>query len=267
MIKNSIPLKNYALTFWQIFLTDLNLFKQDFLSKLINICVWMGLIVAVTAYVFPAMGMIPMFGEFIAFSQIAGEGFWKIWPNSFSLIADIEGSKTINNLLRLPIPSWLVFIEKALFHTFKSLTFTIFTLPLAKIIIWHKMSFTYFSIAKFLLIIIIANIFYGFLYLFLASFTKNKNSVEMIGIRVLFPLWFMGSTSFPWKVLQNSVSKNAAYINLLNPLTYCMEGIHSAALNSNDYLNYWICVGMIIIFTLIAGIIGIKRFQKRLDVV
>ncbi|MDZ4151492.1 hypothetical protein, partial [Methylicorpusculum sp.] len=66
----------WGTTFWYLFLTDLAIFKQYVLEKILDICIWFTCMVIATTYVYPAFGMSDQFGEFFAFSIIAGESIW-----------------------------------------------------------------------------------------------------------------------------------------------------------------------------------------------
>ncbi len=257
----------WSKTLWYLFITDLAVFKEYLVEKIIDICVWFSCMVIATTYVYPAFGMSTQFGEFFAFSIIAGESIWRIWAASSDFIADLEGEKIINSYFVLPLPSWLVVAKTSLLHAFKSLIFGPLTLILSKLLLGHKMSFVHLSVAHYILIFLLISIFSGFFFIFLTSFARSVASVDKIGIRILFPLWFFGAAEFPWKMIYETLSPWVAYACLLNPITYVMEGIHAAALGANSFLNFWLCCSMLTILTFVCGTIGIIRLKKRLDFV
>ena len=257
----------WGTTLWYLFLTDLAVFKEYLVEKIIDICVWFSCMVIATTYVYPAFGMSTQFGEFFAFSIIAGESIWRIWAASSDFIADLEGEKIINSYFVLPLPSWLVVAKASLLHAFKSLIFGPLTLILSKLLLGHKMSFAHLSVAHYILIFLLISIFSGFFFIFLTSFARSVASVDKIGIRILFPLWFFGAAEFPWKMIYEALSPLVAYACLLNPITYVMEGIHVAALGPSGFLNFWLCCGMLAALTTVCGTAGIMRLKKRLDFV
>ena len=257
---------SYLNVLWQLLKSDFTVFRQFFIGKLINRLIWYGFILAIFTYIFPMLGMIKGFGPFMAFSLLAGEGFWRMWSFSFEMVADLEGNRVIDYYLTLPLPSWLIFLKITLFQTFQAIIFLIFLLPITKLIIWN-ITLASFSIPNFAIIFIITNLFYGLFFIFLTSFCKNMQEVENIGFRVLFPMWFCGASNFPWDIIQKSLSPYLSYIFLVNPLLYVMEGVHAAALGQGDYLNFWVCTGVLTLLTVIFGILGIVQFKKRLDFV
>jgi ABC-2 type transport system permease protein len=258
---------HYSKTFWHLFIADLVIFKQYLLEKIVDICAWFSCLVIARTYVYPAFGMSDQFGEFLAFSLIAGESIWRIWAASSSFVADLEGDKIINSYFILPLPSWLIIAKEALLHAFKSISFGILTLSLCTILLWNKITFVHFSIPHYVLIFFILSIFSGFFFIFLVSFTKTQASVDKIGIRILFPLWFFGAAEFPWRMIYDTLSPWVAYACLANPITYVMEGIHAAALGQAGYIPFGISCITLCSASILCGIIGIMRLKKRLDFV
>jgi len=258
-------LLQYTNVCWQLFRSDLVVFRQFIVEDLINLFTWFSSFLIVFAYVYPELGMFKEFGEFMVFSLIAAESYWRIWPSCFELINDLNGDKVINYYFTLPAPFWLVFVKTILFHIFKSIIFCCFTLSLGIVILWNKINWSNFSTIKFILIFLTISLFTGCFFIFLSSFAKNIKNVRKIGIRIILPLWFFGSGEFPWKTIYSNLSPKLAYILLANPLTYAMEGIHSATLGNTQFLPFWLCLTTLLLFSGFFGIIGILKLKKRLD--
>lgn len=264
-MKNNIV--RHGILFWNLCKTDMLILRHEAVEKIINIIVWIGGLIIATAYALPAFGLSQDYGAFIAYSAILGEGYWRIWTAASNLISDLEGNKEINYYVTLPAPSWLFFLKEAVMHAVKSTFFCIVTFALCKLILGTKMGFAHFSLPKFCLIFIVSSFFIGAFYLLLASFTKSVASSDSIGVRILFPLWFLGAAEFPWSIMKQTLSPAIAYAALANPVLYGMEGIHAAALGQNGYLNFWLCVAVVLICSIVTGYVAIRRFMKRLDLV
>ncbi|MDZ4129858.1 MAG: hypothetical protein U1E02_37665, partial [Hydrogenophaga sp.] len=131
----------------------------------------------------------------------------------------------------------------------------------------NRMTLAHLNVLHYVLMFFLLSMFSGFFFLFLTSFTHTMDDVDKIGIRILFPLWFFVAAEFPWKMIYNTLSPFIAYACLANPITYVMEGIHSAALGPEGYLSFWFCCGMLLVLTVACGTIGIMRLKKRLDFV
>ncbi len=251
--------------FWQLFKTDLLVFWPQLSEDIINIVVWLTSFLTVWAYALPALGMLKTFGTFAAFSLIASESYWRIWPTCFELINDLDGDKAIDYHLTLPLPSELIFVELILLYAFKSIIFSFVTFPLSVLILWNQINWQIFSWPKFILIFFTISLFTGSFFIFLSSITKNRRSLRKIGIRIILPLWFFGGGQFPWKIFYTSISKKFAYILLLNPWLYAMEGIHAAALGQEGFLPFWLCFIVLLAASILFGTIGIMRLKKYLD--
>ena len=135
-----------------------------------------------------------------------------------------------------------------------------------KLFLWNTMSFTSFSPPKFFLIFVLTTLFTGTFSLFVVSTIQNIHHLGKVGIRYLFPMWFFSGANYSWHTVFK-LSPIFAYITLANPLLYAMEGIHAAVLGQAGYLNYWLCVLMLIMFTIVFGFLGIWKLKKRLDFV
>jgi ABC-type polysaccharide/polyol phosphate export permease len=128
----------------------------------------------------------------------------------------------------------------------------------------HHFSFSFVAVLKFLLLHALANIFYGFFCLYTAGLSPNPSYITTIRSRFIFPLWNLGCANFSWNMLYN-VWPVGAYINLLNPMTYILEGLRSTLLPEFNSLNYWICVSSTLFFIFLFGYLSLKRLKKRLD--
>lgn len=206
------------------------------------------------------------FSVFIAIGAIVSCSFWDVWANTTTFVSDIEGEKTINYFLTLPMPNVLVLIKQVISYALKAGIPTLIILPLGKLFLWNRMNLSNFSMLKFALFYVLINIFTGAFSLFITSCIKDLHHMAKVNMRFLFPLWFFGGTNYSWQML-NKLSPTISYCSLLNPLIYAMEGIRAAVLGQTGYLPYWICVLALTSFTVMFGWLGIARLKKRLDFV
>ena len=250
--------------FLQLIKIDLIIFKKNYWNKIISTIIWVTCVLLVTNYVFPRMGMTGGYGAFVAITTISSSSFWNVWSKNADFAADLEGNKTIFYYLTLPFPSWLFFIKEAVSFAIQSMAISILILPLSKLILWNSLDLSNFSIIRFIAILILINLFYGFFAIFTSSFAKNIKNIDTIWTRILFPLWFFGGTQFSWYTMYKFFPKFAIF-TLLNPLIYNNEGLHAATLNPKDYISIWYCLLMLTIFSIIFGYMGIKRTKKRLN--
>ena len=83
-------------------------------------------------------------------------------------------------------------------------------------------------------------------------------------MRFVYPLWFLGGFQYSWQVLYD-FSPLFAYVSLLNPVLYVMEGTRAAILGQEGSLNFWLCILMLIFFTLLCGWHALKQLKRQLD--
>ena len=84
--------------------------------------------------------------------------------------------------------------------------------------------------------------------------------------RYIFPMWFMGGFQFSWTALHH-VLPIVAYINLLNPMIYITEAMRVALLGQADYINFWLCLVAMVIFSCVCFAAGMRNLKQRLDFV
>jgi len=258
--------QSYLKVFWELLKTDLSIYKQPIKDAVVDASIWFTCLIVIFAYVYPSIGMTQQFGVFMAVGAIVSCCFWDIWSTTTTFVSDIEGNKTIDYFLTLPIPNFLVLIKQIISYALKAGIPSLIILPLGKLFLWNQMSLAHFSLLRFILIYLLINIFIGAFSLFVTSKIQNLHHMGKVGIRYLFPLWFFGGSNFSWNMIHN-LSPIFSYSCLLNPLLYAMEGIRAAVLGQEGYISYWICSVMLTGFIILFSFLGIKNLKTRLDFV
>lgn len=242
---------------------DMSVFWPTFLNRLINGALWAGITIVVFQYI--GFGDAVNLGLFMACANAVSWGFFEVMENVARFIADLQGEKSISYALTLPLPQWMVFVRLALSNALQAMAIAIFILPMAKVLLWNNFDISQACWSKFLLIFVLAHMFYGFFSLWLASMVKSLDSIGDIWMRVVFPLWFLGGYQFTWTTFSQK-SPMLAYASLFfNPLVYCFEGVRAAILGQEGYLPFWSCCLALLVFTTLVGSIGTYRLLKRLD--
>jgi len=256
----------YAKLFGLLVKTDLVILRQFIIGQLINIVIWSSSVVIIATYIFPKLGMTEKFGAFMVVTSIVAHSFWGIWDSSYKLVEDIEGRQNIGYKLTLPLPSWLIMVQYAVQHAINKLIPSIIVLPLFKLILRSRMDLSQFSLFKFILIFVTGGIFTGFFFVFVSSFVPTSHKVDNVGVRLLFPMYFFGATNYAWSILY-CINSTLAYLTLLNPLVFVMEGIHAAVLGGTHYIPFYICLLVLWSAIIVFGFIGVVKYKKRLDFV
>lgn len=252
-------------TFWQLLVSNFYIFKPRVKDQTINALAWASINVVVFGMIMSTRGVDAAYGPFILFSTATIQGFFVPVHNIIILVSDIQNpNSNLHYELTLPTPQWTIFFKYALASAYQGFITTLLIIPLGTLLLWNTLSFQYFSPIKFYCLEILVCLFSGFFALFLASKIQNLFLIANMWQRIIFPMWFLAGFQFSWHDLY-AMSPALAYLNLLNPLTYALEGGRAAALNPALSLSYWYCVLTLSAFTILFGYIGIAKLKTRLD--
>ncbi|MBI2352616.1 hypothetical protein HYV11_00010 [Candidatus Dependentiae bacterium] len=257
---------SYLKTLQYLLLRSIKISSKGLFDKIINSLIWSIFTILIYTYIMPNMGMDQTIGTFMAATLPLSCAFFASFNTSYILLIDMtnDGSALTYELL-LPIPQWIIFAKYAIENSYQAIVVSFFILPISKLLLWDHLSLEHFSIIKFHFMLIIASISFGFFSIFVASITKDMFSgYDNISNRIIFPMWLLGGYQFSWKTLYQ-ISPTLAYLNLLNPLTYALEGGRSTIIDPQLCLPYWYCIFALIIFAIISGYFGIQKLKKRLD--
>ncbi len=253
-------------TFWALFYKEVVVFKSDNLRVVINSLFWFAAVLVPPMFFLTHLGLPKDYCLIMLPAGIASWGMFDVIANATGLMSDILGDRVIEHQLILPLPQWAVFVKIAFANGYKSFAGSIFMVPIGMGLVYSGTGYTFpaFSLAKTLLLLVLANIFYGFLSLFGTSFMEKITDVRNIWMRVLFPLWYVGGFLNGWFVMEKAAPR-FAQLMLFNPIMYIADGMRAAMLGQEGYLNYWTCVCVVIISTILVGTVAVLRFKKRLD--
>jgi len=260
-------IKSFYRLFMNLLRKDLFVyFKEIYLGDLLDNMIWAGTFMFIMAYVLPQVGLSATYGAFFAVSTIVSVAFWDTWNTTTQFIGDLDGARTIEYYITLPIPAWLYFVKQICYFAIRAGALSLAIVPVAKIILWNQFSFDHISIMQTLFIYIGTLFFCAVMSLVMASMVKDINNLGHVGIRTLFPMFSLGGTQYSWLTMY-ALSPWFAYVSLANPLLYATEGMHAAMLGQEGYLSFWLCVIMVVAFSFVIGWWSIVRMKRRLDCV
>src|SRR3989337_863454 len=139
----------------QLILKDLILFRRELKDKLIDLILMLSLNVLVFGYFMP--GVASNFGTFILVGAITSFGFFEVVGKVGMLISDIDGDRTINHKLILPIKTSWVFCAQAITWALESAIINILLFPFGKLLLFSKFDLSNISLLILLLMILAAN--------------------------------------------------------------------------------------------------------------
>ncbi len=261
-----MDIKKTARIFYWLMCRDLTIFFRDYKDYLLNVFIFTIIEVGVFAYLLPYFGLDAQFGTFVVGGIVVSVSLFEAMHSATLFVDDLDNDRQITYDLTLPVSSSVIFIQRAFLYTCRMLLMGVFVIPLSKIIYWSKIDLSQFSLFKFMLIFLVFNLMYGFFGLWMISFIAEMDKVRNIWIRVVYPLWFIGGFLSSWQSIY-VVSPFFSYFALFDPITYVMEGIRSTIMGSAGFLNFWICLGAIVIFMVLFAWRGMYLLRKRLDTV
>ncbi len=254
----------YFHVFSQLVKADLISLKENLLDKIINVSIWASLNLLIFAYIMPEFGLKLDFGVFQYASIIASVSLFEIFPSAAKLINDFESEKSFLYNFTLPVPSWIIVLSKITFYSINAITMSLCVIPLGKIVLLNKLSFFNIAFFKLALLILCSAFFYSSLVIWIASIIDDVSKLGNAWLRVIFPMWFLGGFQFSWSAMEKVVPY-VAYFNLLNPMVYITEGARASIIGQGGYLNFWICILMILFFSGLSIVCGFFKLKKRLD--
>lgn len=232
-----------------------------------NVAMWLLVTIGVKMYVLPYYGVPIGYGAMVLTGAVVAVSNLQIMNIMLFTAMDIsENRKDINYDLLLPIPSYLVFIERFLFFAIMGLIMSMFVIPIGKLVFWNHVNLSTFSLVKFATMLCMINLTLAAFAMWLASRFGGVHTLMNMWMRYIFPLWYLGGFEFTWYSMYETIP-NFAYITLLNPYIYLTEGVKNAVLGPEKLLSIWICVGASLLFILLLMSRSIWNLRKRLDVV
>ena len=251
--------------FLKLLKRDLKIFSNNAIDNYINTMCWVLLSLGVYQFIMPKMGL-NFQGDFLLVSCVISKAFFGVMDNVTNIVADLGENKTISYDMTLPISHTLLFIKIAISNAIYTCLLSLLVLPAGKLLLWNYLHFPHFNLLKFLIIIFTSSVFAGFFSLCIIGITKSIMQIEDIWSGIIHPLFALGGFNFTWKVML-TVSPFLAYLNLFNPVMYMFEGMRSATLDPALSIPFWICVTMLLLFSIPMGYIGVHLLKKRLDAI
>lgn len=258
-------LRNYYVC-KNLILSDLLIFKKEFFDKFVNLTIWVTLTIFVTGYIMPYFGLSATFGVFQLGGVLAAVGLFELYGSVVEFVSDLQGERVIDYNLTLPIPSWLAIVSKAGYYFIIYFFLSVAILPIGKLTLWNQLDLAQINYFKLFLALIFQNVFFACFTLWASSMIDNMSQMGNVWMRFIFPMWFMGGFQFSWKSVYH-VLPVVAWINLLNPMIYITESVRVALLGQADYLNFWLCLMAIFLFSAIFLVMGMSRLKRKLDYV
>ena len=261
-------LKNIQVyTFIQSFRVALKVVLADMGSRSVDTTIWVVLSIFCNGYVLPTLGMTVQFGSLLAVGHVVSSAVFSTYNAAMVISNDLSNEKTILFDLTLPMNSKLTILKIGLSWSVRSLGSSMLVLPLAILILWGRIDLSHFSLMKFIPALIMTNIMSGMFSVIAGSYVTNIMFIDRLWTRFIYPLWYLGGSIFPFKVIWVNFPI-LGKILLLNPVIYATEMVRASILSPDLYLlPYWLSFSVVTIASLIFYVLGFMNMKKRLGFV
>jgi len=256
---------NNAVIFLQLMRRDVRVLSREFVGDLINAVTWPGSLAITFGYVLPSVGMNQQYGTFLLVGALASTFFYLSLGMGNELVSDFCSMRCIDFYFTLPASSYrFILFQRVFSFALHSVLISLPLLLIGKLILGSRMFLSQLSVIKLFLVLVISGIFFGFFGLWLAAWIPTNRAFNSVWRRVYTPMqllgcyWFSFFTGF-------KVFAYIACIALLNPLTYMCEGVRAAVMGQAEYLNFWLCLAVLIAYTIIFGWYAMRKLKRRLD--
>jgi len=253
-------------TFGQIIYREIIIFIKLISSKLIDIAIITSTNIVVFTFLMPYFGLKASYGILVVVGLIAIVALFDIIVKATNFISDITGNRKISYFLTLPLPTNLMLAAIPIGWAACGCLYSIFILPIAKLLLYHKFDLSHFSFIKFIISFVTIQLMYGFFAFFLASLIKGMKYVSWVWSRIVNPLFMLGGYFYTWKAI-DSIDHVMGIINFFNPVMLACESLRASILGQEGYLNFWLTTLGLWIYIALFAVVGIFKIKKRLDCV
>lgn len=252
--------------FWRLLRAKSVNLRKKLTNELIDYYIWAGCTLFISGHVLQAFGMSKDFGVFQLCAVLASIGLFSLYGNAVRIVSDIENDRSIDYYLSLPTTALTVLASTVAYYSMIGFTTGIALLPLAKLILGDQLVLSHISWAAFLFFFVLINVFFSTLTIAVAALVPSMETFDVIWVRFIFPLWFLGGFQFSWQAVHASVPW-LSYLMLVNPITYTTEGMRAAMLGQDAYLPFWLCSAVLLVLLVVVARWSYVAFKKRLDFV
>lgn len=259
--------KNVKVNNRKVFMTmvkrDLLIQSRDFGEFIFRVAMLPFILILTYGYVLPKIGILDksfpnqMFPGMVGMSLLVTG----IHGTAVPLSMDFNNSREIEDRLQAPVNVNLAAYAKMFVGIIEALIGALIVLPIS--IIFMKsglnLSLTTADIPVLVGVILLSAVTSATLGLLVGTIVKPQQIAAMFP-GFLMPVIFTGAIFFSWEAL--SVIPVMKYLVLLNPLVYINEALRSIMVKDIVSMPFLISILGIVIFTIIMGYFGMKRFKK-----
>jgi len=185
------------------------------------------------------------------------------WALLNPLLHDLNNNRFINYQITILRPE-LILIQRILSASLVSFICVLPFFPVTKLLLGHHFVTTHSSWPAVILILFFSCLFACSYSLFALSLISKPVKAPNFWLRINTPLIMLGGFWVPWYITQEFLP-SLSRILLLNPMLYLSEGLRSAFMGSDQFISYWICIPMLIVYSCLFTLLACKLFKRRID--
>jgi len=262
----TMPTRMQLSIFVNLVRADLRAFWGSYRSETEDMLIYIAVVTLVTGYMMPLFG-VPLPFVLLSFTGIVGSAVsFRTFDNISGTVSDLCGDRAIDQRLILPVPSWMTLAATVTSFFLRTMCVCVWVLPLGLLLLWGIFPLEHLSLWRYAVMLVLAAFFFSAFSLVMASMIDAPHQLGRAWIRVLFPLWFFGGLQFTWEKLHGVVPL-LAYVDLINPYVYTMEGMRTALTGPSGNLPFWACVLGLVVLSAFAFLVGVARLKGKLDYV
>ena len=185
------------------------------------------------------------------------------YKTTISLLYDFETERFIDYQISILHPR-LVLLERILFTAFLSFLISVPFFPIGKLVAGTAFITTTTSWIKLYIIIALSALCCSAYNVLAICILKNTRSITNFWARINMPLMNLGGVWIPLSILKE-YSIALGYVLLLNPFIYISEGVRSAVVGGPDFMPFWLCASMLLLFSALFTCAAWYFFKQRVD--
>ena len=181
------------------------------------------------------------------------------------LVFDLGIAREIDDRLLAPLPLWMVAAEKVIFGALRGAFAAACIFPMAVLILGDSYQVRTDRIAVLILMVLLTGATGASIGMLIGTLVRAEYIGLMFAL-IFTPLIFTGCTYYPWMAL--SKVRWFQVLTLLNPLTYCSEGLRWAMVLPDGGRDIPTIDPRLVVAALLFGMavcfaLGLRTFHKR----
>lgn len=249
--------------FWIMVKRDLVIQLRNWGEFIFRVAMLPFILILTYGYVLPKIGILSpdfpnqMFPGMVGMSLL----ITGIHGTAVPLSMDFNNSREIEDRLQAPVSIKTTAWSKMIVGIVESWIGALLVLPISLVFMGSNLAFsmTSFDMVMLVVILLLSSVTSATLGLLVGTIVKPMQIAAMFP-GFLMPIIFTGAIFFSWDSL--SVIPVMKGLVLLNPLVYINEALRSTMIETSTAMPLWFSLTGIAIFTVVMGMIGMKRFKK-----